>query len=163
MKLLVEFLICGLLSLIAYQDYRYRAVSWILFPLLAVLFGVLTFICGNAFLLVIYTLTNLVFLSLNMAILALYFIFRKVTIRSLFTVYLGIGDLLFFCCLCFLFNPKRYILFYLVSLILAAIAFSLIRLVKKKTSIPLAGFQSIVLICLFLVQLCDSQVNLFYS
>lgn len=160
---LTEGTITVLLLFITYQDVRYRAVYWVCFPLLATLLVTYqaashhTGILGNV-------LQNIGFLLLNLLVLGGYFRARHVGLRAIFSQFLGLGDVLFFGCLCFLFSPDRFIFFYLTSLLLTLGGCATLRLVQRpEKSIPLAGIQALLLGCLFGAQCLLPQLNLFYT
>lgn len=150
------------LCTIAYQDFKYRAVYWICFPLLAVLFsGCKISAVGFAGL-----FTDLIFtggfLLLQLVVLWLYFYVKYRKSVNLTDGYLGWGDILFLLAVCFYLSPVNYILFYVVSLIVsigyALLARSLVK--NEELTIPLAGIQALLFVFL-LIAARAGQLNLY--
>jgi len=140
-------LLIVVLWIIAYQDLRYRSVSWILFPVLAAL----SFIVGIEALpiteILVYIGFNLTFVALNIAILYGYLFLRyKVTISEAFASYIGIGDLLFWVALVPLFSTINFIYLYLFSIVVSVVVILIVRIFpvsRKDVTVPLAGLQAL--------------------
>lgn len=137
-------LIAGLLF-IFYQDVRYRAVYWMLFPLLLALMFFLAVQQQGMADLTMNSGYNLIFLFIQLCILFLYFSVKARGFVNITSGYLGWGDILFLLCIAFYFSPLNYLLFYILSLITVL----LITLImyrfsnSKELKIPLAGLQAI--------------------
>jgi len=113
----------GFLSLILpvlpviYEDFKYRAIHWIWIASLLLL--VLWIYPINW----TYSGLNLLFLGLQLALLSIYFSIKNRKWINLFKEYLGIGDVVFFIPLCFIFSPVNQILFFIITLIFSLIGF----------------------------------------
>ena len=144
------FAISGIsLLMIVYQDYRFRAVHWILFPLLA-LGGIGMGVAGQPVVKMLTNMgSNLAFLGLQLALLKGYFLLRRKGKEPLLDTKIGLGDILFLAAACIFFSPLNFIGFYILSLLFAIGSwFSMGGL--RKTLIPLAGLQAFfLLVCLF--------------
>lgn len=149
------FLLCAILIVlctIVYQDFKYRAVYWICFPLLAVLFGVYRIIANGLPGLLTDLLFTGGFLLLQLLILWLYFVIKYRKPVNLTNGYLGWGDILFLLAVCFYLSPVNYIVFYVVSLIVSIFYALVTRLITKKEelTIPLAGIQAFLFVMILI-------------
>ena len=150
MKYLLMALLVINLTVIFYQDIKYREVSWVLFPSALVLCGVYSlFVISYSELLMNWALNVLILLSLLIC-LALYVFARFGRTNANLLTYLGLGDVLLFFILSICFSPFNFILFVIASL-LFSLTISLLIPLKKKT-VPLAGLQSLCLILFLLYQ-----------
>lgn len=144
-----------LLAILVYEDQKHRAVSWIVFPFLA-----LTFIaCSLSYLSLVELLYNisynLGFLLMQLLLISIYFSVKERRIIIITQNYLGVGDILFLICLAFLFSPINYIVFYFTSLFIILVGIFVYMIVKRNfnSRLPLAGFQSLLLLMAILVNL----------
>lgn len=136
------------LSMIAYQDFRLRAVSWPLFPFLAVLLILCTYLQYPALIPATYLLQTAFkagFVSLQLLLLRVYYILRFPPGQRKLSTRLGLGDILFLYAILFYFSPLNFFLFYIGSLALAIPAGLMIQKTgrrEKTKTVPLAGLQS---------------------
>lgn len=149
---IIGFGVMVLLGFTGYQDFKFRAVYWWIFPLLLMGLSCLAIqtIGWNA--VFRHSYQNLAFLLIQMLFLTVYFSLKNKALLNIFEGYLGLGDLLFLLCISVYFSFGNYIVFYILSL-LVVILFSLAaRQVFKVTEqkIPLAGYQAILLFILLL-------------
>ena len=141
------------LSLLVYEDFRYRKIS-VLF-IVTLLFSILLFnINSNISPITILTNTaiNTAIISLNLAIITLYFSVKKGRLVNITRQQLGWGDIIFFIVTGFLFSPLNFLVFFLSSLFFSLLL--IITLFNKpafKVSIPLVGLQALALIILFII------------
>lgn len=152
------------LSFIAWQDFRSRAVTWFLFPLLAGCGVALAFretasISQQAK----NILFNSGFLLLQFAALKAWFLLRK-SRTPLIDHAIGKGDLFFLLAAGCFFSPINFILFYLSSLLFALLSFLVMRVLPARTgrpsTIPLAGLQAgLLLLCLTMPLLMQLQLT----
>lgn len=137
-----------LLSAVIYQDFKARAISWFLIPLLIVV-TLLKTITGNGITETLtYTGINLLIVSINFLCITLFFSIKEKRLVNITDHYLGLGDILFFIVICTLFSPVNFILFFLGSILLTTLIYGSISLFKssRKILVPLAGAMSIALI-----------------
>lgn len=127
------------------QDFKFRAISWYLFPLLVAALLVMnrSFSLNDCFI-------NFGFIALVFVLLTGWFSIKEGSMVNLTERHLGIGDILFLLCLAFFFSPINFFLFYLCSLLLIAVGTGLYLLIAKPENftIPLAGLQAFVFIAL---------------
>ena len=129
------------------QDFRYRAISWYAFPLLA-----LFLLLENLQLSLTEVGLNLGFILLNYALTTAMISLKYGRIVNLMNQHIGVGDLLMLFCLALYFPALNFFLFYLGSLLLIAIGSGLYIIFNrpKAYTVPLAGLQSILLLFLML-------------
>ena len=151
--MIISVIICFLLILLSYQDFRYRAISWWLIPLLFV-FLAYNNIKNTSFELVLQNLfLNLSFVLIQIGLLFLYFSIKNKRFINIIDTYIGIGDLLFFLVLAVSFSFFNYIFFQVISLTLVAFFFGVFKLLKKvlNPEIPLAGGMSLLFFICFIL------------
>lgn len=146
----IGFGVMMLLGFTAYQDFKFRAVYWWVFPLLLTGLGVLAVSDIGWGAVIKHSCQNLVFLFIQMLFLTLYFSFKHKTWLNIFKGYLGLGDLLFLLCISIYFSFGNYIVFYILSLLVVILFSLLVKQVFKvaEQKIPLAGYQAILLFIL---------------
>ncbi len=141
LKTLWLFLVI-LLLIMTVQDFKERAISWWLIPLLFICsFGVGWHTLGNNLWFIVFI--NSLFLFIQLLGLSLYFSIKHRKLVNITEEYLGIGDILFFLPLCFLFSPLHLIVFFISSFICILIGYFLWKQYQPIQSIPLAGAMAI--------------------
>jgi len=147
--LLLQILTLIILLLIFLQDTRDRSVYWFLFPLLAVtLIGIrlLKHLVLSEFEQSI--LINIGFIVLQLLILTIYFSIKSKKWINITNQLLGLGDILFLLSIAFYLSVLNFLFFYIVSLVVVLLLWIAWQAIsaKKNKFIPLAGFQSLILI-----------------
>lgn len=147
MVLVLNLILALVSTFILYQDWKYRAVQWILFPLLIVVgigFYWLTSLDWKSFLMNV--LFNVCFLFIQLIILWIVFFIRERNKLSVFAK-IGFGDVLFLACSTTFFSPFNFFFFYFTSLFFSIFCYYLFQYRRKSvsSSIPLAGYQSVYL------------------
>lgn len=160
MNWFVTGIIVVVLLLIVVEDVRHRAVSWPLFPLLAISIVVYTYTKKEAPSLpsyLLYVFINAAFVSLQLLLLKLYFLVKHRANTPLINSRIGLGDLLFLYAIAFYFTPLLFILFYLFTLLVTtatAVVYMLINNHRaSQKTVPLAGIQALFLL-IFMVINC---------
>lgn len=140
-------LISLLLLFVFYQDYKFRGVSWFLFPILALLVAY-NAATGRAWLAYFYEVAlNLSILSIQLVLFYFVAIFRANKRLNLLKL-IGLGDVLFFIIIALGLKSSLFPFFFTLSL---AISLLLAFIFFKGKTIPLAGLQALTLmIWLFL-------------
>jgi len=84
---------------------------------------------------------NGTFVMIQLALVSIWLSLRMGRLVRIVDEYLGLGDILFFIPLCFLFSPFSYIIFYTCSLGFVLAGFLIYKLfyLSENTTIPLAG------------------------
>jgi hypothetical protein len=140
METAIQISLPGVLLFMGIQDFRYRAISWYAFPVLALLI----FIANKNFRIVDACLI-ISFLVLNFGLATLIISVRNGKYVDLLKSHIGLGDLLMLICLSLYFTPLTFFLFYLTTLLIISLAAGIyIVLVKPKNfTVPLAGLQGL--------------------
>lgn len=143
MNLTLLLLIEVALLIIAIQDFKTRSVLWFLFPL-----GyVLCLFRSNLYIpfkeLSIYLMINTTIILFLILILLFYLCIRYGKKGLILSRFLGAGDILFFLLASVCFSPFNFIIFSLISFLLALLFNVLIF--SKKVTVALAGWQSVFL------------------
>ena len=163
MSSLLVIILIGLLSVVIYQDFRNREISWFLIPLLLIvgISNALLSIDFKEFL--TYTGINLSMVILNLLGVTLIISIKEKKIKNIINSYLGLGDILFFLVLTILFSPFNFIIFFMGSVLFTSLIYGGIILFNKnkQTLIPLAGAMSLMLIIALVFQHLNSSVNFY--
>lgn len=151
----LAFTIIGIitLSVLSFQDFKYRKISWVLLPLLFIFFIFKGFSTLSYSELSIYFFVNFSFIVLQFAALTIYFSVKNKKLTNIINQYIGIGDLLFFVVLCAAFSPVNFIFFYCTSLFVSLAVSLVFYLISRKAiaQIPLAGIFSVVFVAVILL------------
>lgn len=159
--MLLKIGIMGCLVMLFYQDMRYRAVYWVIFPVLFLLLGLPALKQYPKSDIITRGLINLAFLFLQLLLLSSYFSLKHKKWINITSSYLGWGDILFLLAITFFLSPLNYILFYTLSL-LAVLCFSPLFYagLDKSSTIPLAGLQAMLFAGCLTVDWNSVQFNL---
>jgi hypothetical protein len=144
----------GLLGFIFYQDLKYKAVTWLLFPIVAMVFLGYNLYSNNFNYVLLNSSLNVGFIAIQLLLLSLYFSIKSKKIVNIAQQNLGWGDILFLLVVCLLLPPNTFFLYYITSLIIIVLKEIVTRMIFKKYSdkIPLAGLQALLLAVLIIVQ-----------
>lgn len=160
MLILFSLTIVIILSIIVCQDFKFRAVTWILFPLLTLVIVLENTIVYNLPLFPSFYLINFCFVAVQLCLITLYFSVKRGKFIRLWESHLGLGDILLFLILCLFFSPVNFLLFYTGSLILTGvIVLAMRRSYSTIEVIPLAGIQSGLLALLIVLSLFVTQIK----
>lgn len=148
--------------LIAYEDFRYRAISLygiLIFSLVAVIYSFSLQSPITAF----YSMfTNLAILTFQLAITWLYFRITRKHAKGFINKKLGMGDLLFYVPALFLFSPLNFIFIHIAALFLVLVGHAIYyTFVKRVKTIPLAGGLSTVFSTAFLISWFHPSLNFY--
>ena len=137
---------------VIYQDFKDRAVWWVVFPLAAA--AAVWSASSTRYYEVWWmeSLINSLFLAVQFMVLTLYFSIKFRKPVWIFDEFIGWGDVLFLFVLALLLSPVNFILFYWSSIIFTLVI-AAVYLNKRNKNIPLAGIQA----ALFLVILAGDQ------
>ncbi|WP_184550922.1 hypothetical protein [Mucilaginibacter sp. FT3.2] len=151
MLLITRIIIVLLLLLVLVQDLLFRAVHWIIFPLLALGLLYLKWLENPVSSFAGFSqpvIVNLGFLIMIMGLLSLYLFLRKGRLINITDGFIGWADILFQGAIAFYLSVLNYLFFYIASMPLVLLLWLLWQSVtgNKNKHIPLAGFQSILFI-----------------
>lgn len=150
----------ALLLIIAFlQDWKYRAISWVIFPLLlAVAVGIF----WNAELSKLTLVFNAAFLTVVIGTLFLYVSFKRGGLTNIFKSDLGLGDVLFLFAIIPLFMDRNYILFFITGMLISGLVHLVFTGGKKNAKIPLAGYLALYILGLKSFEFV-TNTDLFYT
>lgn len=159
MSLVFQIILILLLIIAFVQDWKYRAIHWFVFPLIAI-DAVLIFFSTQQEWKILGL--NLIFVLVVMTILFCYVSLREQKWTNIFENHFGIGDVLFFIAVIPLFGSVNYVLFFITGMIFSGIVHGFISLKKERSTIPLAGYLSVYLVALMGVSYFV-EIDLFYQ
>lgn len=147
--LLLNFLIIACLWIVFMQDIRFRAVNWLFFPVLASLYVIHGLVNGIYLKEILFnTALNVAFLLMVFILVWLYISFRRRRFVHLPDKLIGWGDILFLLCICFYFSLLNFILFYITSLLIIIVLWTIWIKFRPRVAdrhVPLAGLQALIL------------------
>ena len=164
MELFIHISFITLLLFVVVQDFKQRAISWILIPFL-LLFTVLRGLeLTGAEDLLSFSMMNLMFVLFQLLLLSIYISVKNKKFVFIIDSHIGFGDVLFFVVLCASFSTVNFILFYLGSLVFSLLGFIVYKGINKKAedSVPLAGLFSIAMLLMLVVNMVYPELN-FYN
>jgi len=143
MQLLFFILSVLLLFIIVYQDFKFRAISWFIFPLLFVLLFSKAGYQINFSSAFIITGINFLVVLLIYCCLVIYTSIKKRKLNLQLNGFLGLGDVLFLLAVAPVFSSLNYIFYLLIGLMAALIYAPVHILLFKEKTIPLAGILAV--------------------
>ena len=159
--LVLKIAILITLLFIAFQDFKYKAVLWIWFPILFLLIisKEITELGINTSL--NYFIFNLSFIIVQLILLTFYFSVKHKKLINIINKILGLGDILFLVALAAYFSPINFILFLISSLTIVLITYGLGLIFNKiqNKQIPLAGAIAIIMFLLVLIDCFPNNIN----
>lgn len=142
-----------------YQDWKYRAITWLLFPILGIITVLLFSQTGLSYNTIV---ANIVFLTTLMGCLFVYMSLKEKKAINIFKAGFGLGDVLFLLAVTPLFGSENYILFFISGMIFSGIFHLILTKGNRKAKIPLAGYLAVYLLILKGINLIFST-NIFYA
>ena len=146
-----------------YQDYKFRAISWFLFPLLAILLIIRGVLIINFLNYIKIISINILFLLIQFSLVYIYFRIKSIKFMELFKKVIGPGDILFITIASFAFSFVNFIIYQVLTLFIILSIFLLLKLlsVQFKKFIPLAGAMAISLIMFIFTHDIIHKIDLF--
>lgn len=162
--ILIKILLILTLCAIAYQDIKNRMIYLFLFPLCAILFGVLSFDALGLTFFTSHLPYNVLFILAVLFIIGVYF---RLKYDSAFAkAALGQGDYLMFFATCFAMGFSAFLIFSVSSVIAALVIAIMLKWLRGNdvtlNQIPLAGYMAIFFGILFSVQ-WSGGITSFYN
>ena len=142
--IVLKFLIILYCVVIAYEDFRERAVLWIVFPVLGICLGLLHLLHTTSESFFLFGLINTLLVSGILLILFLYT--KHVAKKQFLNASLGLGDILFFYVMAIGFPTFTFVVLFASSILFSLLFFGLSKRLKKQGTVPLAGLMGIFLI-----------------
>lgn len=153
-------------SLIAIQDFRDRAISWILIPLLMglnLLCNIWLYHLPILFLLKTFLL-NILIIGVQFLLLQVYVCIRDQKFTPITQHFVGVGDLAFYLVLFITLSPLNLFFFHLISLLACLLTGILLMITGRKNkarTIPMAGIQALMLALLTINSILNTSANFF--
>lgn len=162
--LILEIMSILIFCVMLYQDFRLREISWILFPILALIVIFVAVLELPLKTIMSFTAFNVAFITLQLALLAIYFSLKNKKLTLRLDKYIGLGDILLFYVFSLAFSPMNFIIFFTVSLFIILIIWLIIILIAKPkiTTIPLAGAFSLLMLVLMGIKIFKPEID-FYN
>lgn len=159
----IDVFLVILFSIIIYQDFRYRGISWYLIPLIfvALIIKGLQVIDWKEQLNYFFMNAGIVLLQIGGA--SLYFSIRNKQFINIINQQLGLGDVLILLVLCLSFSPPNFVLFLTIAL-LTTLLITVSRIVaigSKYIHIPLAGYLASYFNILLIIQMILKEFSLY--
>nr|WP_299381206.1 hypothetical protein [Allomuricauda sp.] len=147
------------LAIVAYQDFKLRAVSIVLFPILAILLSVHLLLQMEMESFLVSVLTNIFLVS--GILLILWSITKYLFKKEFLNVSFGLGDLLFFYVFALGFPTVTFILLFVSAIIFSHLTFLVLQMFRKTESVPLAGLMALYLSGILLVSFSPASPSLY--
>lgn len=149
----------GICGLIAFQDFKERMVSWILFPALGIVLGGLYLVQVPFAQYYPFVLVNMFLISL--VVLTLFLYTKYIAKQGFLNVSFGLGDLLFFYALALGFPTMTFLVIFALSMVFALGTTLLWNRTRKLQTIPLAGLMGVFLCLVLLISLFPNLPSLY--
>ncbi|OFY93720.1 MAG: hypothetical protein A3K10_17265 [Bacteroidetes bacterium RIFCSPLOWO2_12_FULL_31_6] len=153
------------LAVVVFQDFKSKAISWFLIPILIIGFVIKGLLKIDTEELTTYFGINFFIVLINLIGVTFLVSLKERKVINILKTHLGLGDVLFFLVLTLAFSPINFVVFYLGSILLTTIIYGSIILFnkKKKTLIPLAGAMSLLLIITLLIEQLIPSFQFFHD
>jgi len=157
------FILVTLLGVVVYQDFKSREISWFLIPLLVIGFAVTALFKMHVLDFLSYLGVNITIVAVNLFGVTLLVSLKEKKLTNILKNHLGLGDVLFFIVLTFVFSPINFVFFYLGSVFVITLIYSVIIIFFKGKNhlIPLAGAMSFLLIGILVYAHFSISLNLY--
>ena len=146
-------------ALIASQDFKERMVTWLLFPAVGVLLGML-YIWNTSFeQFYPFVFTNMLLVT---GIVLVLFLYTKYISRMEFlNVSFGLGDLLFFYAFALGFPTITFLILFVGAILFSLFTFLISKGKQEEDTIPLAGLMGFYLIVITLASIFPGAPSLY--
>jgi hypothetical protein len=163
MQVILLIIAVLLLSVIVYQDFTKRAISWFLIPMLLVVFIANGLLQINIEEFAWYSGINLFQIILNLLGVTLLISIKEKKLTNILNSHIGLGDILFFLLLATVFSPINFMVFYYGSILISLIVYGSIKLIDKSNQkpAPLAGLMSVMLVIVIIIEQSTSLIHFY--
>lgn len=163
MLLLADACLLLLLFIVAFQDFKYRALTWPLLIFLLIVFVFKALLIVSLSDLVRHSAYNFVFVFAQQILLFSYMCMKNKKFVNIINSYLGLGDILFFVVLCSSFSTVNFIVFYLFALIFSLLFVLIYNKIKEQKiiEIPLAGLMAIGMMIVIILSYVVHEINFY--
>jgi hypothetical protein len=150
MSVLIPFLTFGLLAVVSYQDFRYRALSSIVLAGLSALTLVHSILINSWEEALLFAGINLLLIVIQLLGIMAYFSLKHKRITNIINTYLGSGDLWFYAVLACSFSPMNFVVFNLAACLVILVVYAFVDTKRRETTIPFAGCLALALMTVVL-------------
>ncbi len=156
---LLKVLIIVCCGIMAFQDFKERAVTFILFPCLGLFLIILHLYNTSEELFLLAIIANGILISCILSILFIYtkYIAKKQFLNTSF----GLGDLLFFYAFSLGFPTVTFVLLFVGSILFSLLVFLISKTGKELKTVPLAGLMGLFLIGVTLASFLPNSPSLY--
>jgi hypothetical protein len=147
MSIIYSVLFGGLLCVIIYQDFRYRALS------ISTLVAGLVVAAGYSLVqngwkqALMFAGINILLIAVQLMGITIYFSIKKRVFTNIINTYFGAGDLWFYAVVAFCFSPLNFVMFNLASCIIILIIYAVAGYTSRyNATIPFAGWVAIMMV-----------------
>lgn len=153
--MIIKFLICLVLLIIMIQDFRFRAVHWILFPVLLILLVTESLFVSKIDNYLDSISINLLVILLQGLILIGYYKLKGTHFINFIKDRIGMGDLLFVLVMAFAFSWSTFLLYYIAGLLFTLVTWLAVRnLIRLRSQlVPLAGMLALFMTLIMLAEI----------
>lgn len=137
------------------QDFRFRAVHWILFPVLLILFVTESLFVSKIDDYLDSIFINLLVILLQGLILIAYYKLKGTQFINFIKDRIGLGDLFFVLAMAFAFSWSTFLFYYIAGLLFTLITWLAVRnLIRLKSQlVPLAGMLALFMTLIMLAEI----------
>lgn len=151
----LRILLCIVLLIMAIQDFRFRAIHWVLFPVLLLLFIAERIILSNPLNYIPGTAINLLLIFIQGLVLYCFYKLQGKTAGYILSRIIGPGDVLFILIMAFAFGWTSFMFYYITGLLFALLAWLVIRHIasEREKLIPLAGLLAVYMMIIVVIDI----------
>ncbi|MEM8929510.1 MAG: hypothetical protein AAGC45_15030 [Bacteroidota bacterium] len=158
MLVLELFTILGF-GAIAFQDLKERMVSWVLFPMVAILLATMHLYHHMWDYFIFFSLTNILIVTGVLTILFLYI--RLIRGKRFLNTSFGLGDILFMYAFALGFPTVTFLVLFAGSIFFSLLGFVIITYFSRTNTVPLAGLMGLFLAAIMVLRLFTNQFSLY--
>lgn len=148
-EVFLKLFICFVFFIIFWQDVKYRAVYWFLYPLAGALAFSINYLNTGLNVAITNTTTNII---INLVIIFITAAYSKfIAQKSFLNTSIGIGDILMFIFLSATFATVTYTVLLVFSLIFSLSTHLLLKHKATNSTVPLAGYMAIFFTSVYIV------------
>ena len=159
----ITVILLSLLAAVVFQDFKHRAISWFLIPLLFIGFVAYALLSIDVYeLLTYFSINSYIVLSCLLGVTAI-ISFKEKKFTNILKNHLGLGDALFFLVLTVVFSPLNFLAFYVGSIFISCLIYLSILLLNKnkQSTFPLAGGMSLMLMVIIITTQFIPSLNFY--
>ena len=145
MSLIFHIVLGALLIVAFYEDWKFRAITWLVFPAVGIVTLLIFILPGGDWKV---PGSNLIFVLIIMTALTIWVSVRERKPTNIFKKHFGIGDLLFFIAILPLFGCQNFVLFFISGMMLSCLVHIGVTKKTQHLTIPLAGYLAVYVLLL---------------